>query len=1331
MSLNFSHQDEIYPLFLAEAQSLLMQVEAMLDHADTAEATARTVESLGQAIARIKSGGAYLNLSAIEMICHRLEESLQRLRMAIAENMPEVSVLLGQTLAALHQLISTQQSAKDDADVLIRLQPIFTRYEEQLNEVFPGEHSAQSVSSSLNPKAANAIVDAAIGRYIERIELQLDDDDGQRQSVQVSETMHRLERFGRFLALPKLISIAQTAIAALQVTPHAVRPIASLAKVCLQQNGSSWLEEDVRSSDVRPSFELTQLAAYSRIDEATTASSGQQLSYFLEDASDWLETIETTLLNLQAGDRSLNNIHLLMRTTHTLKGSAGGAGLAAIQRIAHDLETIFQALYKPSVRIDPELTELLFQAYGCLRLPISAQMTQTPINESEILQNFDEILEQLEAKLGEALTHPAQIPTSRDLGVDVVDPIFRTEVAQRLQNLAALVQSEAEDKATRFRAQIEILRDIAEPFGLQGFSDIARMTLLTLERYPEQLQSIAQMALRDFRNSLALILDGDRTTGGAVSNELRQLALPLMPRLQPQNGESREGRFPSSENAIEILPGTFSQPSPPASVPVKTIRIDISRLEHLNRLTGELLNSQLQQGSTNERLQDTLQNLGSRFQQHQQLLRQIYAMAARFLTPSESAISAIERFSSESDRSDNLTIEHDEQLNELLQSALEESMQLADMAGKATRFQQQSSQTLKQQQQLLVDVRNDLTGARIIPLGNILRRLQRVFRQAMTTHRKSAMLKLSGTQVLIDKAIAEQLYDPLLHLLHNALDHGVEPEALRRQLGKSEIAQIYIHADKQNDRISIEVGDDGAGLDYEKIREQAIGSGILSSEQARYASEQTLAELLFNPGFTTASRARALSGRGVGLDVVLSHMQALGGTVTIQSQPQRGTVVRLSVPRDQTIDKVGIADVTPTMALTDSEIQGEDSTIGARQQTAALPDSTDLLSLDDLFSNLDLSVRTPTQESVFPNALPFPTSSRQRATPSITPSIPYRERSRSQPSVSLPTPIFSPTTDTERPGNFAYSEAVTERVLDLSLLFAWRFGTVAFTLPFDRIEEHIAPQDRPVIYDLQQRFLQWNGGRISLYSLSDLLEPKDILSVQTANAMEDQTPLTLAVRVGQRIIAIESTIHHLITTRKLTIQSLSADIRPPSYIYGSALLADHFSVVLVDVAELLDRTFGNAGSAFMESRRSTGSAPSYPISTPSIKVPSRTILIVDDSRMIREVLKDTLTRANYRVLEAVDGQDALDKVRQRHPEIGLVVCDVAMPRMNGFDFLRGFRQLSALANVPVVMLSTCGSDVHRQLASRLGASAYWTKPYDEQQLLAAIKHLLLQSSMLS
>ncbi len=1214
MSLNFSHQAEIYPLFLAEAQSLLMQVEEMLKHADTIEATAQTVEHLGQAISRIKSGGAYLALPTIEMFCHRFEGILQRITMANAESKPEVLDLLHQTLAGLHHLVSTQQT-RDDADVLIQIQPIFTQLEEQLNDAFVGTDTAQ------------------------------------------------------------------------------------------------------------------------------------QLSFFLEDASDWLETIETALLDLQAGDHSLNNIHRLMRATHTLKGAASGAGLEEIQRIAHALETIFQALYQPSVRIDPDLTGLLFQAYECLRLPISARMNQTPVNESEILQKFDALAEQLRSKLGDALAHPAQMPTSRDLGVDVVDPMFRIEVAQRLQTLSALVQSGAEDTATRFRSQIEILRDVAKSFNLQGFSDIAQTTLLALESRPAQLQLIAQIALQDLQNGLTLILNGDRTQGGTVSDELRQMAQPLMPQfdLQPQNGERRESPFPLSENAMESL--SVSQPlRSRTSAPIKTIRVDISRLEHLNQLTGELLNSQLQQGSTNEQLQDTLQALELRVQRHRRALRQIQALAARFLPPSGSATSALEGFSTDSVHLDSSKIGPDDELNVLLRDALEESIQLADMTGRVTQFHRQSSQTLKQQQQLLVDVQNDLIGARIIPLGQIFQRLQRVFQQLMATQNKSAVLKLSGTQISIDKAIAEQLYDPLLHLLLNALDHGVEPETVRRQLGKPEIAQIYIHAEKQNDWIAIEVRDDGAGLDYEKIREQAIELGLLSSDQAQHVSEEALTDLLFSPGFTTTSRVSTLSGRGVGLDVVLSSIRALGGSVAIQSQPQRGTIAKLLAPRNQTIHKVGSADPISTSlstsALTASENrleQADEPTqlpsqpIVQNGNTAFLSDSTDLPSLDDLFGNLSLSERTPAQEPSFPPIVPSPTASQQRETPSILyESVPYQEISRPKSSVSVPSPISSPINGAnQRSGNFVHSETAPEQVLDLNLLFAWRFGSVAFTLPFDRIEEHIAPQDRQVVDDPQQQFLQWNGTRIALYPLSDLLDAKATLAELTVTTTEGQTPLTLIVKTGQRIVAIESAIHHLITARKLALQSLRTDLRLPSYIYGSALLDDNVSVVLIDVAALLDQTFGSARNDLVERRQSIGSAPSNPISTPPIKVPSRTILIVDDSKMIREVLKDTLTKADYRVLEAVDGQDALDKVRRRHPEIGLVICDVAMPKMNGFDFLRGFRQLTALAHVPVVMLSTCGSDVHRQLASRLGAAAYLTKPYDEQQLLAAIKHLLLQSSMVS
>jgi two-component system, chemotaxis family, sensor histidine kinase and response regulator PixL len=168
--------------------------------------------------------------------------------------------------------------------------------------------------------------------------------------------------------------------------------------------------------------------------------------------------------------------------------------------------------------------------------------------------------------------------------------------------------------------------------------------------------------------------------------------------------------------------------------------------------------------------------------------------------------------------------------------------------------------------------------------------------QLVEAHSKQVDLQIRGAKVLVDKAIAEKLYDPLLHLVRNAFDHGIESAQVRRQQGKSEIGQIKINAYQQGNRTIIEVKDDGQGLNLQKICRRGFEMKLLPSAQPDQFTQDELLDLLFHPGFSTADAVTDLSGRGIGLDVVRNQLRSLDGNITVHSEPRQGTTFSLQLP---------------------------------------------------------------------------------------------------------------------------------------------------------------------------------------------------------------------------------------------------------------------------------------------------------------------------------------------------------------------------------------------------------------------------------------------------
>jgi two-component system chemotaxis sensor kinase CheA len=197
---------------------------------------------------------------------------------------------------------------------------------------------------------------------------------------------------------------------------------------------------------------------------------------------------------------------------------------------------------------------------------------------------------------------------------------------------------------------------------------------------------------------------------------------------------------------------------------------------------------------------------------------------------------------------------------------------------------------------LIAELQQSVLAIRVLPLRHVFNRFPKLVREIAEALGKPAKLATEGDDTEADKVVVENLFEPLLHSVRNALDHGVETPAERTALGKAPIATITLRASRRGDVVLVEVLDDGRGIDLEKVRSQALARQIADADTLAQMSDEDLVDLVFAPGFSTAETVSDLSGRGVGMDIVRSNVERLGGTARISSTPGRGTLVALSLP---------------------------------------------------------------------------------------------------------------------------------------------------------------------------------------------------------------------------------------------------------------------------------------------------------------------------------------------------------------------------------------------------------------------------------------------------
>lgn len=893
---------------------------------------------------------------------------------------------------------------------------------------------------------------------------------------------------------------------------------------------------------------------------------------FLEEAQDYVNTIASGMLGLATAQVDNQRMDVVLRAAHSIKGGAAMMGFQTLSHLAHRLEDFFKVLKTQKPSIDASLERLLLAGVDCLDQAIAVNHQERDVDEQWLETYANPVFEQLYQRLGE----PTPVDTATLLlpeeGQDMVALLFESEVEERLQLLESIL---ADPKKPCLFEEIsnmaQDLSDLGEMLQLNAFRSLCESITKNLEATPERVEEIAGLALQEWRRSQAAVLVGqvdtlpdqiDLDQGAEVlMQDLMQAGDPLD---LMRAGCPLHESLPISEQKSDIQTSDFktvhlsvSSELIPESAPStnnkddreNTVRVPIKLIEQLNELFGELT---IERNGLNlyiERLRNLVKNLSHRIR------------SLRRTEPNEGI------------------------LHVLPSDVMEDIVRIQEVTDDIDLSLEDTDQSVRELNRTAKQLQTSLNQVRMRPFADLVGRFPRFLRELSLQYGKNVDLKIHGDGTLIDRTILEALSDPLMHLLRNAFDHGIEDPATRQVGAKPEQGAIEITADHRGNQTIITVSDDGGGINLDKIRQQAKNLG-LDAEAIAQASDQELLTLIFEPGFSTAVQVTDLSGRGVGLDVVRTNLRQIRGDIKVETQLGLGTTFTLSVP------------LTLSVAL------------------VLLVESNGML-------------------LAFPN---------------------------------------------------------------------------------DAIKQIILLNPEQIFTIAGNEVLSWEGNMVPLIRLGDWLEFRCPRKKADNDAMPSMSaPSVLMIDQGNEWVGIQ--VDRCWGEQEVAIRKVEGALAMPPGFSSCTILGDGRVVPLVNAPELLHWIASCKRSYSSEQK-------DKPPTTTLPKNQKDTILVVDDSINVRRFLSLTLEKAGYRVEQAKDGQDGLEKILSGL-QIRAVICDIDMPRLNGYGLLARVKSNPAFKQLPIVMLTSRSAQKERGLAMNLGATAYFSKPYNEQELLQTLKQLLL------
>ena len=586
---------------------------------------------------------------------------------------------------------------------------------------------------------------------------------------------------------------------------------------------------------------------------------------FLEEASDLLEKLEDHLLKLEQSPDDADTIAAVFRTMHTIKGSAGMFGFNAVSRFTHQAENTFDEVRNGRVAVNSELITLTLNARDHIR-----NMLSEP-NSPELAEETERLISQFQVYLLEnALDGSKPAKTEVTKSIEKASP--QVEENKPTTNMG--------DEVISFNANS--VQEAEKPKAPQK----------TQEDVPEITYRIS------FEPDLDVFLNG--TKPHSLISELAEMgevsiipfysSIPSLKEIDPTKCYMSWDIILTTTKSVNDIQDVFMFLDNSSKVEVKKVA-DSNQDSHAPKRLGEILVEK------NLVTQDEITAAIGVQKPLGQILTEKKVVSVEDV---QAALVEQKHLREQKER------KNQEQNSQTIKVNSLKLDRLIDLVGELVTFNARLNQlsgglhspilsTLSEQgERLILELRATTMDMRMLPIGTIFSRFRRLVRDLSSETQKNIELITEGAETELDKTVIEKLNDPLVHLIRNSVDHGVESPDVRVAKGKAPQGKVTLKAQHAGAFVLITIEDDGAGLDLEKIRKKAIDKGLISANDE--LSESQTADLIFMPGFSTADKVTSISGRGVGMDVVKRDIATLGGSVSISTKKGIGTKFTLKIP---------------------------------------------------------------------------------------------------------------------------------------------------------------------------------------------------------------------------------------------------------------------------------------------------------------------------------------------------------------------------------------------------------------------------------------------------
>ena len=608
---------------------------------------------------------------------------------------------------------------------------------------------------------------------------------------------------------------------------------------------------------------------------------------FLIEAAENLVLVDTSLREFEQDQSKKQLLKDARRGVHTIKGAGGMVGLWALAKLAKRVEDTLDEVFEGEREWSAEIRALILDSYCALNdLVANGGLAN---GHEERVQALHAAYDKLEP--GVEADEPAESPVANEFLEG-----FIIEAAGLLEGMDALLEGlERRETLQEVRRRVHTIKGAAGMVGLRGLMQIAHRMEDVLDRLYDGAATLDPPALSLLVATNDVIADIVCESGntGAFEGRLRELyqrydALDRQPAVQEV--------FLVPETALAVVRNTETS---------KHVSVPIEKLDDLVRLVGELF-------VVRSSFDRNLAGYRHQISELELTMRRLRRIASQFETeyaiysPGVSDAPAVVETQGRVDRSEFDALEFDRytQFHLLSRDLTEATNDIATAEQLLSTLASDFDLSLGRQGRLTSDIQDRLMHLRMVPLSTLTARLQRTVRVTAERTGKQVELTLEGLNAELDKAALEQLAGPLEHLLRNSVDHGIEPAEARVAAGKDPQGIIHIEASYEGTQVVLRFSDDGAGLDSTRIAEAAVKRGLLAIDQVAAMDSESLLQLIFEPGFTTAETITEISGRGVGLDIVKSVVESLKGTVAVATETGHWTSFTLRLPMSLTITKV-------------------------------------------------------------------------------------------------------------------------------------------------------------------------------------------------------------------------------------------------------------------------------------------------------------------------------------------------------------------------------------------------------------------------------------------